>query len=71
MKNFHDTLLLASHLDLTQLSLRKLVAMFLSQRLCKIQSRSDWERHVLFDRQILYACTDAWASLAVYKSIIR
>ena len=71
MKNIHDTLLLASQLNPGQLSLRKLVAMFLRKKLCKQQRMSDWEQRVLLDNQISYACTDAWASLTVYESIIR
>lgn len=71
MKNIHDTLLIASQLGLRQLSLRKLVAVFLGQRLCKQQRLSDWEKRVLLDNQISYACTDAWASLKVYESIMR
>ena len=71
MKNFQDTLLMASQLGLKRQSLRKLVAMFLGQRLCKKHQRSDWEKRVLMDKQISYACTDAWASLRLYQSIIR
>ena len=71
MKNFQDTLLMASQLGLKWQSLRKLVAMFLGQRLCKKHQRSDWEKRVLMDKQISYACTDAWASLRLYQSIIR
>ncbi len=71
MRSIHDTLLLAAQLNLKQLSLRKLVAMFLRRKLCKQQRLSDWEKRVLLDNQIAYACTDAWASLTVYEAIIR
>ena len=42
MKNFEDSLLMASQLGLKRQSLRKLVAMFLGQRLYKKHQRSDW-----------------------------
>ncbi len=71
MKNFNDTILLASQLGIRDASLRKLVALFMRQRLCKGQRMSNWEKKLLIEEQITYASADAWASLKVYEFMIR
>ena len=42
-----------------------------SQKISKRQQLSNWERDILDDKQKLYAATDAWACLQLYKELIR
>ena len=48
------------------LSLRALVALFLGVRISKGEQCSNWASKDLSPRQVRYAATDAWASLAIY-----
>lgn len=48
------------------LSLRALVAFFLGVRISKGEQCSNWGSKGLSPRQVRYAATDAWASLAIY-----
>lgn len=55
-------------------SLSELVALTLKRYLEKDQSirvSEDWDRETLSDDQVRYAATDAYASLAVYNSLMR
>ena len=71
MNSIYDTLVLANQLGLRHLSLQKLAGVFLGQNLCKKQRMSNWERNQLLDKQISYACNDAWTSLKVYEAMKR
>lgn len=48
-------------------SLQKIYAILFSQRISKNQRLSNWEAEVLNDKQKLYAATDAWACLMIYR----
>jgi len=50
-------------------SLKKITAIVLDKRISKSQQVTNWEREVLTDAQLVYAATDAWACLEVYKKI--
>lgn len=50
-------------------SLRKLSAIVLNIRISKRQQLSNWESDRLKPGQLLYAATDAWASLKIYKRL--
>jgi len=50
-------------------SLAALSAVFLGAKVDKKERRTNWERQ-LTDEQLLYAATDAWASLVVYERIL-
>jgi ribonuclease D len=52
-------------------SLQKIYAILFEQKISKAQRLSNWESDVLTDAQQLYAATDAWACLRIYKSLIR
>ena len=32
---------------------------------------SNWEEDILSDKQKLYAATDAWACIQIYKEVVR
>lgn len=68
--NLVDTLTWAKEMNCDPLNLRALCAIFLHERLSKYLQRSDWSKH-LTEKQILYAATDAWASLRVYEEMKR
>jgi len=58
-------------LGVEDLSLQKLYANLFGQKISKRQQLSNWEADVLNDRQKLYAATDAWACLQLYKELQR
>lgn len=49
------------------LSLQKIYAILFGRRISKNQRLSNWEAEVLNDKQKLYAATDAWACLKIYR----
>ena len=52
-------------------SLRKMSAIVLGKRVSKAQRLSNWESSTLTDKQQLYAATDAWACLRIYKRLLK
>lgn len=52
-------------------SLVGLSSIFLGARIDKSVRKSNWEALPLSDKQIIYAATDAWASLLVYVRMIE
>lgn len=53
------------------MSLQKLYANLFGQKINKRQQLSNWEADILSDRQKLYAATDAWACIQLYKELLR
>jgi len=53
--------------DIPHHGLRGLVALFIKKRISKGAQISDWSREKLSRSQILYAATDAWISLQLFK----
>ena len=51
------------------LSLSKISAVVLGRRVSKREQRSNWGRTNLTDAQKLYAATDAWTALMIYKKL--
>ena len=51
--------------------LRKLAAIILGVKISKSQQISNWEQHILTDKQKQYAAIDAWACLEIYKELIQ
>ena len=49
--------------------LRKLAGILLDYRISKSQRLSNWENGNLTDKQAIYAATDAWVSLEIYKKL--
>lgn len=50
--------------------LKKLAAIVLGFRISKHQQVSDWEAENLSEAQKIYAATDAWVCLQIYKKLI-
>ena len=58
-------------IGIEDLSLQKLYANMFGQKISKRQQLSNWERDILDEKQKLYAATDAWACLQLYKELKR
>lgn len=56
----------AKHHNIAHQGLRGLAALLLGVRISKSEQCSNWGRSALTDKQIRYAATDAWISLALY-----
>lgn len=56
-----------SELGIEDLSLQKLYANFFHKKISKAQQLSNWEADILTDKQKIYAATDAWACIMIYK----
>jgi len=52
-----------------ELSLRKMAAIVLGIRISKAQRLSNWEAAELTEAQRLYASTDAWVALEIYRRL--
>lgn len=50
-------------------SLRKISAIVLGKKVSKAQRLSNWEANTLTQAQLIYAATDAWASLKIFLSL--
>jgi ribonuclease D len=50
-------------------SLKKLAAITLGIRISKSQQTSNWENQTLSESQLIYAATDAWICLKIYKRL--
>jgi len=50
-------------------SLKKLAGIVLGMRISKTQQLSNWEAASLTEQQLIYAATDAWASLLIYQNL--
>lgn len=51
------------------MGLRGMTEEVLQARLAKKAKISNWETPILSDEQIMYAATDAWIGLELYKKI--
>lgn len=58
-------------LGIEDLSLQKLYANLFGQKISKRQQLTNWEADVLSDKQKVYAATDAWACIQLYKELTR
>lgn len=52
-------------------SVKKLTALLLGFRISKGAQTSNWEAEKLNDKQLLYAATDAWVCLEIYRKLTR
>ena len=68
-KGFVDLQKIVPEHGITDLSLIKIAAITLGWRISKAQRLSNWEAVQLPDAQKLYAATDAWACLEIYKKL--
>ena len=69
--HFIDIQNLVRQVGIEDMSLQKLYANLFGQKICKRQQLSNWEADVLNDKQKLYAATDAWACINIYKEIVN
>ncbi|MBQ2127404.1 MAG: 3'-5' exonuclease domain-containing protein 2 [Bacteroidaceae bacterium] len=67
--NFIDLQKEVGKFGIEEMSLQKIFAIMFGQRISKSQQLSNWENDVLTDKQKLYAATDAWACLKIYKEL--
>lgn len=51
-------------------SVKKLTALLLGFRISKGAQTSNWEAQTLTEKQIMYAATDAWVCLEIYRRLI-
>ena len=51
-------------------SVRKMAAIILGRKVSKAQQCSNWEAQPLSDAQLLYAATDAWICVKMYKALL-
>jgi ribonuclease D len=68
---FIDIQTYVRELGIEDQSLQKLYANLFERKISKRQQLSNWEADVLNDKQKLYAATDAWACLQLYKELTR
>jgi len=54
---------------ITDKSLKKLAALIMGFRISKSQQTSNWESEKLTEAQLIYAATDAWMCLELYKRL--
>jgi ribonuclease D len=69
-KGFVDLQKLAPEHGITDQSLIKIAAITLGRKISKAQRLSNWEAVQLTDAQKLYAATDAWACVEIYKKLL-
>ncbi len=67
---FIDLQKVAKEYGYKNMSLRKLTALLLGKRLSKRQRLSNWNSDQLTESQLVYAATDAWVTLVLYKKLI-
>ena len=58
----------AKELGIQNFSLKKLTAIVLGFRISKTQQLSNWETDRLSEAQEIYAATDAWTALEIFKN---
>ncbi|MBR5687551.1 MAG: 3'-5' exonuclease domain-containing protein 2 [Prevotella sp.] len=58
-------------IGIEDLSLQKLYANIFGLRISKNQRLTNWEAQILSDRQKIYAATDAWACINLYREYLR
>jgi ribonuclease D len=66
---FIDLQKYAENFGIEDKSLKKLAAITLGIRISKSQQTSNWETPTLSESQLIYAATDAWICLQIYKRL--
>ena len=67
---FMDLQRFAEAYGITDKSVKKLTGIILGRRVSKAQQLSNWEASTLSYAQQLYAATDAWICLMMYKALL-
>lgn len=60
---------IAKDAGVKNIGVRSLAGIFLGIRISKGQQTSNWERETLAEGQIIYAATDAWVCLEIYRKL--
>ena len=68
---FIDLQNIAGQMGIIDQSLQKLYANIFGQKIAKGQQLSNWDADTLSEAQQLYAATDAWACIQLYKEMMR
>lgn len=68
---FIDLQDVAAEMGIIDISLQKLYANIFGEKISKGQRLSNWEADNLTEAQMLYAATDAWACIRLYKEMMR
>ena len=68
---FIDLQDIAKEMGIVDISLQKLYANIFGEKISKGQQLSNWEADSLTEAQQLYAATDAWACINLYKEMMR
>lgn len=68
-QNFVDLQQIIEQFGIKEKSLKKLTALVLGYRISKRQQTSNWESETLSEAQLIYAATDAWVCLEIYKKL--
>jgi len=68
-ENIIDLQSIVNSYGILEKGLQKIFAIVFNQKISKSQRLSNWESEELTDKQQLYAATDAWAPLMIYKAL--
>ena len=69
-KGFVELQEMVKHYHITDASLQKIYAILFGQRISKGQRLTNWEAPTLSPAQMVYASTDAWACLNIYRHLM-
>ncbi|MCW3804068.1 3'-5' exonuclease [Plebeiibacterium marinum] len=69
-KGFVELQTMATEKGLKDFSLKKLAGILLKFRVSKRQRLSNWEAPTLTNAQMIYAATDSWVALEIYKKLV-
>lgn len=67
---FMDLQSFGGRFGIREKSVRKMAAIILGQKVSKAQQCSNWEADPLSEAQQLYAATDAWICVKMYKALL-
>jgi ribonuclease D len=68
-KNCVDIQSMVNQYGILELGLQKIFAICFGKKISKAQQLTNWEASKLTTEQTLYASTDAWATLLIYKEL--
>lgn len=68
-KSFLELQDFVKHYKIADISLQKIFAIIFGKKISKSQRLTNWEADVLTHGQQVYAATDAWACLRIYKHL--
>lgn len=69
-RRFMDLQSFGSRYGIQEKSVRKMAAIILGRKVSKAQQCSNWESNPLSEAQQLYAATDAWICVKMYKALL-